>query len=61
VTAAVLFRAALERLADAAEAAMSSDDDMPSHESTMTEFDDALDAARALLIDGRVDEPEVQP
>lgn len=48
------LRAALSRLADAAEAAMSSDDDMPSHEGTMTEFDDALDAARALLFENPI-------
>lgn len=39
----------LRRLADASEAAASSDPDMPSHESTVAEFDEALDAAREVL------------
>jgi hypothetical protein len=39
----------LRRLADAAEAALSSEPDMPTYESTMDEFDNTLDEARQLL------------
>lgn len=39
----------LKRLADAAEAAMSTESDMPTYESTMDEFENTLDEARQLL------------
>lgn len=42
----------LRRLADAAEAAVSSETDMPSHESTMDEFRDSLAEARTIVRNG---------
>jgi hypothetical protein len=43
------LRDALKRLADAAETAVSSEPDMPTHESSMDDFDTVLDEARQLL------------
>jgi hypothetical protein len=40
---------ALKRLADAAEAGMGTEPDMPTYESTMDDFENALDEARQLL------------
>jgi soluble cytochrome b562 len=39
----------LKRLADASEAALSTEPDMPTYESTMDDFEYALDQARDLL------------
>lgn len=44
------LRAALVRLADAAEAAVGSERDMPSYDSTMDEFESALHEARSLAV-----------
>lgn len=43
------YRSALERLVNAAEALVSSEPDMPSHEATETEYDDAIDNAKRAL------------
>lgn len=43
------MRSALQRLADAAEAALSTEPDMPTYEETMDEFENTLDEARQLL------------
>ncbi len=43
------LRDALKRLADAAEAALSTEPDMPTYEATMDEFEDTLNEARQLL------------
>lgn len=43
------MRDTLKRLADAAEAALSTEPDMPTYEDTMDEFENMLDEARQLL------------
>lgn len=43
------LRDTLRRLADAAEAALSTEPDMPTYEATMDEFENVVDEARQLL------------